>query len=142
MKISAKTDYACRALIELSLHWPKTAPMGITAIAASQNIPIKYLPHILIQLKSMGMVESIRGQHGGYLLVKAPKEIKLSEVVQGFSTVQLFSTSKSSKSKHKNVLQEIWQEAQGAVFGFMDNITFEDIISRQRNFVKVPMYTI
>ena len=142
MKISAKTDYACRALIELSLHWPKSDPKGITAIADNQNIPIKYLPHILIQLKSMGIVESVRGQHGGYLLVKAPKEIRLSEIVQGFSTVKIFSTPKSSKLKYKNVLQEIWQEAQGAVFSFMDNITFEDLISRQRSFVKVPMYTI
>ena len=142
MKISAKTDYACRALIELSQHWPKTTPMGITAIADNQNIPIKYLPHILIQLKSLGIVESVRGQHGGYLLVKAPKEIRLSEIVQGFSTVKLFSVPKSLKSKQKNILQEIWQETQGAVFSFMDSITFEDIINRQRSFVKVPMYTI
>ena len=49
MKIIAKTDYACRALLELSLHWPKQEPLQVTAIADNQQIPIKFLIHILIQ---------------------------------------------------------------------------------------------
>ena len=83
MKISAKTDYACKAIFELVMHWPKPEPLAINVIARSQRIPIKFLTHILLQLKTMGMVESIRGQRGGYLLVKANDLNEATEIAKG-----------------------------------------------------------
>lgn len=69
MKISAKIDYACRALlIELGLHWPDNRPMQVSAIAKRQKIPMNFLVHILITLKELGYVDSIRGKSGGYVL--------------------------------------------------------------------------
>ena len=82
MKISAKMDYACRALLELALHWPDLTPMQISEIAKRQEIPIKFLVHIMIHLKERGYVNSVRGNKGGYLLAKAPAEIHFGEVIE------------------------------------------------------------
>src|SRR5262245_53536106 len=84
MKISAKTDYACRAILELALHWPNSVPLQISSIAGNRKIPVKFPTQILVTLKQTGLVESIRGQKGGYVLAKAPKDITLREVVANF----------------------------------------------------------
>jgi Rrf2 family protein len=70
MKLSAKSDYALRAILELSLHWPKNEPLSLTTIAKRQQIPLKFLSHILLHLKDIGLVHSLRGKEGGYLLAK------------------------------------------------------------------------
>ncbi|MGB3241335.1 MAG: Rrf2 family transcriptional regulator, partial [Candidatus Omnitrophota bacterium] len=62
MRISARCDYACRALLELSLHWPNEAPVHIQQISENQKIPERYLVQILIQLKRLGLVTSSRGK--------------------------------------------------------------------------------
>ena len=77
MRISAKIDYACRALLELSLHWPNNIPLQINTIAQNQQMPVKFLTQILLQLKQIGYVQSVRGKKGGYLLAKAPQKIRL-----------------------------------------------------------------
>ena len=65
MRISARCDYACKALLELTLHWPSKEPLQLHTISENQGISTKYLVHILIQLKRMGLIESIRGKQGG-----------------------------------------------------------------------------
>jgi len=88
MKISAKIDYACRALIELSLHWHNQDPLQIQTLARRQEIPMKFLPHILLRLKEVGFVESLRGKSGGYRLARAPQGIFLQDVVAHFGGIR------------------------------------------------------
>ncbi len=136
MKISAKIDYACRALLELSLHWPSKGPLSIHAISQKQHIPIKFLVQILLNLKQFGFVESTRGKKGGYILGKPPGQITLREVVQDFSEHKL------NGQKTSNILGSIWQEAQNQFYAFLEEITFEEIARRQKKIARVPMYTI
>ena len=82
MRVSAKCDYACKALLELALHWPNKEPVQIHEISEKQDIPIKYLVQILIQLKRIGFVDSIRGKEGGYNLAIAPDRITLGKVMR------------------------------------------------------------
>ncbi len=81
MNISSRCDYAVRAVVELARRPQNDVPLTATAIAAEQNIPEKYLVHILLQLKRAGIVRSIRGAQGGYLLVQLPGAISLLDVV-------------------------------------------------------------
>ena len=141
MKISAKTDYACRALLELALHWPNSMPLQIGAIAERQQIPMKFLTHILIQLKQLGYVDSSRGKLGGYHLAQTPAEIKLNEVVQAFSESVHRKTSNGSRSS-TNTLISIWQEIDEATQKHMDSINFEEICNRERDLKKIPTFTI
>ncbi len=139
MRISAKTDYACRALLELALHWPNTVPMQIGTIADSQKIPVKFLTQILVSLKQSGLVESVRGQKGGYVLAKAPQEITLREVVVNFEKTAVPSRLKQGKS---DVFMNIWQEMEEETKKVLEKITFDDILKSERNLNKVHMFTI
>jgi Rrf2 family protein len=81
MNISSRCDYAVRAVVELARRAQSDTPHTATAIAQEQNIPEKYLVHILLQLKRGGIVRSVRGAHGGYLLAQPPRAISLLDVV-------------------------------------------------------------
>jgi len=143
MKISAKIDYACRALLELSLHWPNETPLPITEIAHRRRIPIKFLTHILLVLKQQGFVESVRGKTGGYTLIKSPKEITLGDLVQNFPELRFSSGEKKArKNTQDNVFESIWQELDNEIAGFTNRISFEDISNRERALYNVPSYTI
>ena len=128
MKISAKTDYACRALLELSLHWPNPEPLQVEQIAQRQRIPVKFLTQILIHLKQIGYVESVRGKNGGYLLRKLPREIKLSDILENFEG----ETGNARDEKNNPILSQIWREINQEFRKTMDKFNFEDICSRKR----------
>lgn len=81
MNISSRCDYALRAVVELARHVQSDVPNTATAIAEEQNIPEKYLVHILLQLKREGIVRSVRGARGGYMLAQLPPAISLLDVV-------------------------------------------------------------
>ena len=141
MKLSAKTNYAFRALLELVLHWPQDIPLQISSIASRQKIPLKFLTQILLELKQLGLVESVRGQKGGYLLVKAPQEISLRQVIQHFEK-SYFSLRSRKQKKEANILASIMDEVEEQARGALDRITFDDIAARERNLKTVPMFTI
>ncbi len=142
MKISAKIDYACRALLELSLHWPNTSPLQINTIAKRQNIPVKFLTHILINLKQLGLVQSVRGQSGGYRLIKEPKAIKLSELVGNFDGTISQSLQGKDNLSQRHVLNSVWREIDEIILKTMDNINFETICNRKRSKDNVVMFEI
>ena len=139
MKISAKTDYACRALLELALNWPKTEPVPIAQIAKNQKIPIRFLTHILVQLKSLGFVDSVRGQKGGYILIQTPKEITLKNIVEEFSEGQ---SQSGRQAVSKDIFGNIWCEAHKQYFDYLERIDFEEILGLHRKAGDVLMYSI
>jgi Rrf2 family protein len=81
MKISAKAEYACLALLALAESGPATPPLRIREISQSYGIPERYLVQILLQLKGAGLVASTRGAAGGYRLARPPTSISLSDVL-------------------------------------------------------------
>ena len=140
MRISARCDYACRALLELALNWPNRESLTIHAISEKQKIPTKYLVHILIQLKKMGLVESIRGKQGGYRLVKAPNRISLGEVIRQVGGPLL--PVANSVIKEESAFAVIWREVEGAMAEVLDRITFEDISNREKGMKGTVVYQI
>ena len=142
MKISAKIDYACRALLELSLHWPDESPLPIQEIARRQKIPIKFLVHILIHLKQLDYLESVRGKKGGYVLTRNPKEIKLSQVIKSFGALGCFSSEEKKHLRSNHVMDNIWQEIDKAVLSAVEQIDFETICHRSYSKNKAIMYEI
>ena len=128
MKISAKTDYACRAILELALHWPQPKPVQIGVLSKRQKIPLKFLTQIMLGLKHLGYVESTRGKEGGYLLVRAPKEIKLSDLIGYFEDIEWEKTG----GRQHNTMEDIWKEARQGIFEVLDKYNYEMIVRRQR----------
>lgn len=130
MRISARCDYACRALLELAMHWPSKEPLHLHDISDKQSIPIKYLVQILIQLKREGLVVSARGKEGGYNLAKAPNKIQLREVIT-LTSGPLVPISESV-IKDDSIFNSIWKETEVAISEVLNRITFEDIIYKTK----------
>ena len=128
MRISAKSHYACKALAELAGEWPNPKPLNIEIIAKKNQIPAKYLAQILIQLKNAGIVKSLRGQEGGYVLAKAPGQISLAEVLRllGEPIVSRPNTTKKFKDKD-NVFAGIWEKMDRVLTRALEEETFDRI---------------
>lgn len=131
MKISAKIDYACRALIELGLHWPNDRPLQIPVIGKRQGIPTNFLTHILINLKQLGLVESTRGKSGGYFLAKSPEQITLKEIINNFGGQGILSQHPHKGAKR--VTDLIWQEIDQDIFRRMEAMTLLMMCERVKN---------
>ena len=98
MKLSVKSDYAARAVLGLARHYPERTALRMEDVADEQGVPPKYLPQILIELKARGIVRSVRGKDGGYLLARPPAEITLGDVLRAVQG-PLFDTPALSDSR-------------------------------------------
>ncbi|MBI5117634.1 Rrf2 family transcriptional regulator [Candidatus Poribacteria bacterium] len=146
MKVSAKGDYACRALLDLALNYDSQTPVHITEIAERQGIPRKYLVQILILLKGAGLVKSKRGVEGGYMLSRPPVEITLGEVVRlvdgPILPLKCTMDDESATCDRKPIcgFHPIWESVRDSISDIIDNLTYEDICKRTRE--KEQMYYI
>lgn len=82
MKLSTKGRYGLRAVLDLAMYGSSENAVALSAIAERQNISISYLEQLIAKLKKSGIVNSIRGAQGGYILAKAPEEISVGEVLR------------------------------------------------------------
>src|SRR5438270_13206121 len=85
MKISARDEYACSAVLELALNYDSEAPVRVQDIAQRQGIPIKFLFQIMQILKRVDIVRSRRGTEGGYVLSRPPSQITVGDVIRAMS---------------------------------------------------------
>ena len=131
MNISAKTEYACIAVLELAARYDQGKPVRIRDIADANGIPSRFLVQILLQLKSAGIVGSTRGAAGGYQLVKPPSEITLAEVMavsDGQSSDPVSSVERESAASR--ALMASWQNVAAVEREMLEAVTFEDLVER------------
>ena len=133
MKISAKTEYACIAMLELAAQYGTGEPVRIRKIAERHNVPPRFLVQILLQLKGAGLVASVRGAAGGYHLLKPPQEISLGqvmEVIEGAGDENGQTSSASPDSPTVKVLLAAWQEVSLMQRKMLDGMTLADLLER------------
>jgi Rrf2 family protein len=87
MLFSTKAEYGVRLMVELGRRNlgsepDATVPVSLTAVAEAESLPLSYLEHLVAKLRQAGLVTSVRGAHGGYLLAKPADEIAMLDVVQ------------------------------------------------------------
>ena len=141
MKVSAKMDYAVRALVELALQWPDTNPQQISGISSKAGVPQKFLIHILIALKDLNYVHSIRGKLGGYVLAMDPRKINLADVVKHLGGMGSFDEEKR-KTKKNDAVSLLWQEIDKIIIQTLKGINLEDLCNQKRQQVKTISYDI
>ena len=112
MRISAKAEYACLAVIALARRFHEDRPLPIHEIADAQGIPAKFLTHILLRLKRAGLVTSTRGSSGGYRLARAPEEISLMDILKVVDGHGMTSAERSAPSAP--VLAQIWNQIRAS----------------------------
>jgi Rrf2 family protein len=133
MNISAKTEYACIAVVELAARYGSAEPVRIRDIANAHGIPSRFLVQILLQLKGAGLVTSTRGAAGGYQLLKDPADITLAEVmgvVEGQNG--RVASNLSEQTPASAVLLSAWQTAASAVQDVLSGVTFAELVERVR----------
>ncbi len=135
MKISAKTEYACIAMLELALQYKSGEPVQIRKIAERHGAPPRFLVQILLQLKGAGLVASVRGASGGYQLLIPPERIRLGrvmEVIDGPCDEGNRSPITLPDSPVVGVLSRVWKEAAAAQQKVLDGITLADLLERTK----------
>jgi Rrf2 family protein len=142
MKLSKKSEYGLRALLELTLAHGTTT-LQRHDIAARQHIPVEFLEQILLALKRAGLLSSRRGVKGGYTLIKQPKDITLGQVIRvldgplaPIGCVSKTAYQKCSDCPYANKAQCPVQHVMGtvrdAIAGILDNYTLADFASGHR----------
>jgi Rrf2 family protein len=112
MKLSAKAEYACLAMIELAKRAANDPPARIHEIAEFHKIPERYLVQILLQLKGAGLVSSVRGSAGGYLLAKPAETIALLDVLNAIDGPD--SDSRERPAPTARALANVWARLRAA----------------------------
>jgi Rrf2 family protein len=136
MKISARTEYACVAMLELASRYGSGDPVRIRKIAERHDVPPRFLVQILLQLKSAGLVSSTRGAAGGYHLIRPPDEVSLGEVMQvveGSPKSNGQSTSASPDSPAVKALVQAWKDVDAVQREMLRKITFAELLDRARS---------
>jgi Rrf2 family cysteine metabolism transcriptional repressor len=145
MKLSSRTRYGMRAILELALEYGK-APLQIKTISEREDISNKYLEQLIAMLKASGLVRSIRGPRGGYILAKPPAEIQLKDVfltLEGpMVPAECLEHPEYCSRCTDCATREIWQELQDAIFGVLESVTLADLVERSLRSKKTQNYHI
>ena len=137
MRISHKTEYACVAMLELAASHADPHPVRIKSIAEAQGIDPRFLVQILLQLKTAGLVASVRGAAGGYRLARPPEAITLAQIIKAVADPKVESRSALSASERltaaAEVLLDVWQEVQAQEQQLLEQLTLAELLRRAQS---------
>lgn len=141
-----REEYALRALVELARR-SDGRPVQSRELAERQRIPPAYLDQILLQLRRGGVVRSVRGAAGGFLLVQASAAVRIGDVLRALrGDVAVFkgTTEDADEPGGAEATTEFWARVQEAVDGVLDHTTLADLAERQHQLdqERAPMFYI
>lgn len=136
MRVSAKADYAIRAVVELGARWQpdqKAAPMKGEAIAQAQQIPMKFCENILSELRGAGVVDSRRGTDGGYWLAVDPATVKLGDIIRivegPLAAVRGDRPTDVDFAGTSAAMREVWVAVRASLRRVLDVVTVADVVA-------------
>jgi Rrf2 family iron-sulfur cluster assembly transcriptional regulator len=132
MKLTTKGRYAVTAMLDLALNEDK-GPINLADISERQGISLSYLEQLFSKLRKQGLVASVRGPGGGYLLGESKGEISVASVVDAVSE-SMDATKCQGKSGCLNgeicLTHHLWQDLSEQIHAFLDDITLQDLVER------------
>ena len=130
MEISAKTEYAIRALAELAAAGG--GPLTVVQLAEAQDIPPRFLQHILLQLRRRGVVRSQRGTEGGYRLARPASAITLADAIRAIegplAGVRGDPPDQARYEGRAEPLTDVWIAVRVALRRVLEHVTVEDLV--------------
>ena len=137
MRVSAKADYALRAVIELAVIGGE-GPVKGERIAQAQEIPLKFLENILGDLRQAGIVRSQRGVEGGYWLARPADEITVAEVIRGvegpIANVRGVGPEQVEYAGSAEPLRDVWIAVRANLRAVLEQVTIADLASGELPF--------
>jgi len=135
MKLTTKTRYGSRAMLDLALH-ADSRPASLREIAGRQGLSPKYAEHLLAALQEAGLVQAVRGAHGGYRLARPASEINLRQIydaLEGSGPFVECSTAEGACSRAEScVTREVWTEMFNAAMQVLERTTLAELKHRAR----------
>ena len=132
MRVSAKTDYALRAAVELAAA-PEGVPVKGEKLSTSQSIPLRFLENILLQLRHAGIVESRRGAEGGYRLARPAAEITLADVIRAIDGPLAGVSGQRPETLdfkgRSEPLRDVWVAVRANLRAVLETVTLADLIT-------------
>ena len=130
MRISAKADYALRAAAELAAA-EGSGPLKGDAIAKAQEIPVKFLENILLELRHAGLVHSQRGAEGGYWLARPATEISVAEVIRAvegpLANVRGTRPESVEYAGPAGALRDVWIALRASLRSVLESVSLADL---------------
>ncbi len=136
MKLSTKGRYAMVALADLAIAGSGNLT-SLAEISERQDISLPYLEQLFVKLRRAGLVESVRGPGGGYRLARAPKDIRVSEVLEAVEeTVNALHTGAGasggvSGSRAQSMTNRLWEGLSAHVYVFLHQTRLSDVINNE-----------
>ena len=127
MKLSSRADYAAKAMLELSINPDR--PVTLAYLARLQDISISYLEQIFAQLRKHGLVKSVRGPGGGYILNKPFSDITIGDIVEAIDHPH----DRTQANSQDDETHQLWGQLSQIVYNHLDTVSLEDIHQRRRN---------
>ena len=136
MRLSTRSRYGTRAVLDIALHG-NDGPVTLKEMSRRQDLSRKYLGQIISQLLTAGILESIRGPQGGYLLSRPPERILLGEIIRALDGSVAPSRCVDSPGvceRNGNcAAREIWTRVKESVESVIDETTVADLVARQKD---------
>ena len=133
MKISTRGRYALRLMLDIALTGGET-PVSLRDVSQRQDISDKYLEQIITPLSRAGLVRSVRGAGGGYLLTKSPEDYTVGEILRvlegSLAPVNCAEDKGCCGRAEQCVTVEVWEQIMAAVSSVVDHITLADLMNR------------
>ena len=141
MKLSTKGRYGLRAMVDLADHCER-APVSISAISARQDISVSYLEQLLAKLRKAGLVKSVRGAQGGYVLTREAKEISVGEILMALEgdltpvncseLARDENTEKGCSGAQYCVTKYVWKRINDSIQDTVNNIWLSELVEDSR----------
>lgn len=141
MKLSTKGRYGLRAMLDMALS-EEEGPIASHTIAQRQEISERYLEQLLIPLKQAGLVKSIRGSQGGYILGRAPRDISVGDIIRvlegPLAPVDCVNELNPDDCKRADicVTRMIWARVRDSIADILDSYSLEDLVNESHNMNK------
>jgi Rrf2 family protein len=134
MRVSAKADYAVRAMVELAASGSSEAkPAKGEVLAAAQAIPLRFLENILGELRVHGLVHSRRGSDGGYWLARSADDVTLAEIIRAvegpLATVRGEAADEIEYRGGSKPLRDVWLALRANIRQVLESVTLADVVA-------------
>jgi Rrf2 family protein len=134
VRVSAKADYAVRAMIEL-VAGGERAPVKGELVSHAQDIPLRFLENILSELRHAGLVQSRRGTDGGYWLAKPADSITIADIIRAvdgpLATVRGEPADELDYADDAKPLQEVWIALRANIREILERVSLADVVEGQ-----------
>jgi len=142
MKISTRSRYGLRLLIELARHGGGK-PLFLSEIARNQAISEKYLSKLVISLRGAGLIRSVRGAHGGYALARPPEAISLREIIDalegGHYIIKCVESPGNCPASRSCVARGVWGGLEKVMREYCESLSLGEIARRESPGVPVRL---